>query len=118
THSLLKFWASSQEVHRVLREGQPLGDHLMERLGESRKELYYAFKDVTSSESILMQLGQESARQSVRDYGNVADNFCKRAADRSNPWPEEEGKKWAKDMREARDNVYSHLANSYRQLDT
>lgn len=117
-HAVMHFWASGSELHKKIENGDVPNDKFLERFANARKDFYFAFKNLASSESKLMLLGFNDARKAIREYGDLADEFTKRVVKRDEPMDQDECDEWGGKFTSARSQVYKHLSEGYEKLGT
>lgn len=115
THSSLKFWAISADWHRARRNDA--GAQKSENLLATQKELFGRFNELTSAEALLLLLGEKSAQQQLRTYGEHVMTYRRSVSRAKEPMSEIELEDRRTYILKARESFFNHLNEIYAKLD-
>lgn len=114
THSALKYWAISADWHRARRTNPEAAKS--ENLLSTQRELFGRFNELTSAEAFLLLLGQKSAQEQLRVYGEHVMNYRRTVSRSSSPMSEKDIEDYRMYIIRARESLFERLNEMYAKL--
>ena len=113
THCTLKYWALISEWGIRTIKGDSLPQDRIDKLSAAQIELTAAYKHMTGSEAQLLLLGETKAQKLLREYGETASRFTKKAFVGGAPLSRDESQKCRQEILNARSELFFELSRLY-----
>lgn len=115
SHTFLRYWALVTEWVRNSKKGVELLPQRREELERTKQTYFDCFKEMASAESKLLLLGHTEAHGLLREYGELAVDFRRKAVDGNNDLTEEVMEQFRRQLLHARARLFGALSAIYRK---